>query len=170
MDNQDYIKQINEFEARYDYDCDYMREMLQLVPAAYMKFNNFMALVDHRTHLDKESYWLGKVVTMCAEDCGDCLQLNVRMAIEDGVSPQLVLAASRDEDKLPKEWRDLYRFIKQIADNELQQEGLIQNMNQRYTRQALIELGLCMATATVFPRLKRAMGYGQTCNVLVREQ
>lgn len=83
---------IKDFEQHYQYDATYLHELLQHSPAGYEKFVAFRPLSQHREQLSPETYWVAKIAAMQVADCGNCLQLIVRMALEAGVAREWVLA------------------------------------------------------------------------------
>ena len=166
MDLAEARKSIDEFEAHYRYDSTYMRELLQHSHDAYEKFANFLPLARHREKLGCDEYWLAKLAAMQVQDCGDCLQLNVRMALEDGVSAALIEAALQGGYTLPEHLKDVYLFAKHIASNEIVIMDVMKRIEARYDKGALLELGLCIASAAVFPTLRRTLGYTRSCKLM----
>lgn len=166
MNNVEALKQIHEFETHYKYDGTYMRELLEYSPMGLAKLNNFIPLSTHIEKLSPEDYWLAKLATMQVEDCGECLQLNVRMALEAGVSKNLVRAAINGGDKLAENMKDVYLYAKSVAKHELIDDELMERIEARYDKGSLFEFGICIATVKVFPTIKRAVGYTRACNLI----
>lgn len=164
--NEQALSLISQFEAHYDYDGAYMRELLESSPEGFAKFNNFMPMAQHREQLGLNDYWVAKLATMQAVDCGACLQLNVRMALEAGVARELVKAAVHGGDGLPDTLCDVYQYAACIAKNETVAPALMGRMQTRYNKGALLEFGLCIAAAMVFPTIKRAVGYVKACRLI----
>lgn len=169
MNNADALKQIREFEAHYKYDGTYMRELLEHSPTGLAKFNNFLPLSSHREKLSPEDYWVAKLATMQVEDCGECLQLNVRMALEAGVSKALVQAAIQGGNALPENLKDVYLYAKSVANHEIVVNDLMNRIEARYDKGSLLEFGICIAAAKVFPTIKRAVGYTKACSLIETE-
>lgn len=166
MNEQDYRSEIDEFEARYQYDCTYLRELLSFSPDGYAKFAAFKPLATHQEKLKPESYWIAKLAAMQVEDCGECLQLNVRFALEQNVSRGIIEAVLQGGSGLSDELRDLYDFAVQVASSSEVETALAQRIQSRFDRGALLELGVCIATAKVFPTIKRAAGYANSCRLI----
>ncbi len=166
MNAAEQLKMIDEFEAHYHYDSTYMRELLECSPEGYAKFADFLPLSAHREWLARDEYWLAKIAAMQVEDCGDCLQLNVRMALEAGVPKAWVEAAISGGEALPEALREVYAFARGVAANTLDDQALIERVGQRFDKGGLLELGLCIATARMFPTIKRALGYTRSCNLI----
>lgn len=166
MNNDEALKQIRDFEKHYKYDGTYMHDLLDYLPEGLVKFNNFLPLSAHIQKLSPEDYWVAKLAAMQVEDCGECLQLNVRMALEAGVSKDLVRAAINGGDALPQNSRDVFRYAKSVANHELAEDDLMDRIEARYDKGSLLEFGLCIATAKVFPTIKRALGYTKACSLV----
>lgn len=166
MSNAEALKRIHEFEAHYQYDGAYMRELLEYSPDGFEKFNNFLPLSAHREKLNTEDYWVAKLAAMQVADCGECLQLNIRMALEAGVSRALVRAAVEGGDELPENLKEVYLYAKSVAGHNPVDPGLMVRIEARYDKGSLLEFGICIAAAMVFPTIKRAVGYAKTCNLV----
>lgn len=166
MNTAEALKQINEFEAHYKYDSTYMRDLLESSPAGFIKFNNFLPLSSHKEKLSSEDYWVAKLAAMQVEDCGECLQLNVRMALEAGVSKDWIKAAIKGGNALPENLRDVYHYAKSVAKHEGGENDLMDRIAARYEKGSLLEFGLCIASAKVFPTIKRAVGYTKSCSLI----
>ena len=162
----DYRNEIDNFEAHYKYDSTYMRELLDHSPEGFAKFNSFLPLSSHREKLKPEEYWVAKLAAMQVEDCGECLQLNVRMALEAGVPRALVQAVIRRGRDLPERLRDVYDYARSVANHEMVDNELMERMEAGFDKGALLEFGLCIATAKVFPTIKRAVGYTKACSLI----
>jgi len=166
MNTTDYQKQISDFEAHYKYDSTYMRELLEYSPEGFTKFNNFMPLASHREKLSPEVYWTVKLAAMQVEDCGECLQLNVRFALEGGLSKQLVETILYSSDELPENLKDAYDFARNIAALTPADNALVERIETLYDKGALLEIGLCIASAKMFPTIKRTLGYAKSCSLI----
>jgi len=160
------LKQISEFETHYRYDGTYLRELLTTSPEGYDRFSNFMPMARHREKLGLDEYWVAKLATMQVADCGECLQLNVRMALEAGVPKELVEAVVRGGHALPERLRDVYRYARNVAGHDAVAADLMDQMIARYDKGSLLEFGLCIAAAKVFPTIKRAVGHAKSCRVI----
>ena len=164
MDKSEALKQINIFEAHYKYDCTFVKELLEHSPEGFLKYNNFMPLASHREKLSPEEFWVAKLASMQVEDCGQCLQLTVRMALEAGVSEKVVETAIEGGVTLSDKLKDVYLYSKSVASHEEIIPDLMERIESRYDKGSLLEFGLCIATAKFFPTVKRALGYTKSCS------
>lgn len=159
-------KQIDDFEAHYNYDSTYMREMLEHSPIGFAKFNAFVPLSSHREKLGIDDYWVAKLAAMQVEDCAACLQLTVQMAVEEGVSKNIIEVVISGGSELPHNLYDVYSYAKAVAKNSPIEPTLIQRIEARFDKGSLLEFGLCIASARVFPTIKRALRYTNSCSLI----
>ena len=166
MSNAQYSKEIDDFEKHYNYDTRYMRELLEHSPAGYAKFAAFMPLTGHRETLTAEVFWIGKLAAMQVADCGHCLQLNIHMALEAGVAKTLVKAVIDGGSKLSEHNKDVYDFVTAVASYKAIDPVLVERINKQLDKTQLIELGVCIATTSIFPTIKRTLGYTKSCSLI----
>lgn len=160
------LKKIGQFESHYKYDSGYMRDMLEYSPAGFAKFNKFLPLSKHREKLRPTDYWIAKLAAVQVADCGECVQLNVRMALEAGVPKNFVQAVLKGGEGLPDYLIDTYKYAESVAKNEVVDSDLMSRMEKHYDKTALMEFSLCIATGMVFPLIKRALGYAKSCKLV----
>ena len=154
---------IEEFESHYQYDSTYMKDLLKSSPAAYQLFADFLPLAHHREHLSVEDYWLVRISAMQVADCGACLQLNIKMAQEQGLSSTLILSVLNDDELLSPQLKQLRSYAQQLVLPAGVDDALMKTMRSRYNYGQLLEFGICVATTVVFPTIKRAIGATQSC-------
>lgn len=166
MNTNEAHKQIDDFEAHYQYDSTYMRELLEHSAEGFAKFNAMVPLSSHQEKLSNEDYWIAKLAAMQVEDCGECLQLTVRMALEQGVDKPLIAATINAASTLPENLKDVYYYAKAVAAHTTIDSELMDRIKTRYDKGMLLEFGLCIATAKVFPTIKRALDYTNSCSLI----
>ena len=154
---------IDQFENHYKYDCGYMREMLTTSPDGFKVFEGFMPMGRYQKVTPTDVIFVAKVAAMKSEDCGACTQLNIRMAIEAGVSKDVLKCVINNGEGLCEELKDVYNFSVALATNGLMPEGLSEKLELKYSREVLIELGLAIAATKVYPTIKRALGHAESC-------
>ena len=151
---------IQAFEDAYDYDATYLRRLLQDSPGGFAIFSGFMPMGHFRETLPSDAFHTAKLAVMRVEDCGPCLQLSVQMALQAELSPALVRAALDGGDGLPPELAEVYRFAQAVARGEPADS---EAMEERYGAAGVAELALAIASARVYPTVKRAMGLAKSC-------
>lgn len=169
MKFEEYMQEINNFEEHYNYDSTYMREMLESSLVGYSKFVNAIPLTSHREHLDLETFWVAKLASVKTEDCGECLQLNVNMAKEAGVSAEIIRGVIMQSERLSNDLKDVFDYAVGVSLNQLDNEELLSRIEMRFDKGQLIELGVCISTAKIFPVIKRSIGYAKSCALIELE-
>ncbi|AWF79372.1 hypothetical protein BTJ40_00175 [Microbulbifer sp. A4B17] len=166
MSKQQHLQEMEDFSQKYRYDMDYLREFLESSPEGFEKFSNFQPLSMHREFLPIDVFWVSKIAAMQVADCGMCLQLNVRMALEAGIEPQLIKACIQGGSSLPEHLQDIFDFSTAVASYKTIDPVLNERIDVQLDKRQRIELGVSVATASVFPTIKRAMGYTQRCSLV----
>ena len=165
MNTEKSLEFLDQFENRYKYDCNYMREMLQISPDAFHAFEGFMPMGRYRKSAPLDVLFVAKLTTMKTEDCGACTQLNIRMAIEAGVSKDILKCVMNNGKGLSEELKDVYDYSVAVATNGSMPDGLYEKLESRYSREVMVELGLAIAATKVYPTIKRALGYAKSCSL-----
>lgn len=166
MTREEHLQEMETFSRRYRYDMSYLEEFLQGSREGYEKFANFRPLSYHREFLPLEIYWVSKLAAMQVADCGACLQLNVRQALEAGIEKPLVQACLQGGSRLPENLKDVFDFATAVASYRNIDPQLEERIDAQLDKSQRIELGVCVATASVYPTIKRAMGYTQSCSLV----
>jgi hypothetical protein len=151
-------------ERKLGESLDYVRHILRTSLGAFLKFIKIMPLAQYRRILPLGPYYVAQLVATRDEDCGTCVQIEVNLAIKDGVDPgiiQLVLDCRPDE--LPDDLADVYRFAEAVVTSNGEEGPPRERIRARYGEKGLVELALAIASCRVFPITKRALGYAQSC-------
>ena len=90
FDTNKSIEMLEGFEAHYNYDTNYMKEMLRVAPKAYETFEAFLPMANFSNKIPTNVLYVAKVTAMRHEDCAACLQLNVDMALEAGINKEIL--------------------------------------------------------------------------------
>ncbi|TLD72520.1 hypothetical protein FEM03_00120 [Phragmitibacter flavus] len=62
-----------------------------------------------------EALFIAKIAAMRAQDCGPCTELNMKMALEAGVSDEVTQGALRGVKGLDAEQRDIHDYARGVA-------------------------------------------------------
>jgi hypothetical protein len=156
-------RMIDRMEKRLGAPADEARYMLEHSPGSFLAFSTVQTWTNRHKAVPVEVYYTAKIAAYREEDCGTCLQIAVNLALQAGVSRELVrnLAYGREE-LLSAELRDVYRFAEKQA-NRTDDDPLRERMRERYGDEGLIELALAIASALMFPAFKRTLGYAKSC-------
>ncbi len=154
---------IRSYEDRVGAKLDYVREILRSSRAAFWKFSLFMPLSAHRKHASAESLAVARIAAVKAEDCGPCLQINVDFALHEGVALEIVENAVFTPEALSRDFALIYRFAEAVATNSDDIELLRAALSDRLAPKIMTELAIAIASARVYPALKRGMGHSRRC-------
>ncbi len=157
------LNQIDAQEHQLGVSMDYLRHMLKISPKSFFKFSLVMPLARHRSSLPSTAYHVACIVATRDEDCGSCLQIQVKLAQQNEVSAEMIQAVLVDKpEQLPIELSIVYQFTKAVVENG-ETDELREQIQRLYGDEALVELALAIASSRVFPITKRALGYATSC-------
>jgi len=169
MNKEEALKGIDAFEKRYNYNSDFIRDMLHHSDGGFAVYSGFHPMAVYRDAMPVEEYYVAKIATMQTEDCGECLQLNVDFARESGVSPELIRSALAGGSGLPSDLKAVYDYAVSVAAHSEIPEESVKELEHRYGMTFMVELALCIASAKVFPTIKRTLGYAKSCRLVTVE-
>ena len=156
------------FERTWRYDASYMRLVLRVSPASLLKFAIGTRAADVRAAPGAALIAAGLVGTL-AEDCGPCTQIAVDMATAHGVPPEILRAiVAGDEVGMGETAALAWRFARASLARDMEAaDPLRDEIVRRWGEKALVAIGLSLTAARMYPTLKYALGYGQTCSKIV---
>ena len=156
------------FERTWRYDASYMRLVLRVSPASLLKFAIGTRAPDVRAAPGAALIAAGLVGTL-AEDCGPCTQIAVDMATAHGVPPEILRAiVAGDEVAMGETAALAWRFARASLARDMQIcDPLRDEIVRRWGEKGLVAISLSLTAARMYPTLKYALGYGQTCSKIV---
>ena len=157
---------VRRMEKRYDYDAAYLHDLLSAGPRALTAFLGVQKLSGYREGAPPEALAAAGLVATLAEDCGSCVQIGVRIAQEQGVSPAVLRGVLTGDLALMGADAGLaYGFAQASLARDLERaDPLRDEVLRRWGPRGLAALALAMASARVYPTVKYAMGHGRTCS------
>lgn len=157
-------RQLDSLERRLGESVDYLRHVARISTAAHLKFMGFVPLAAHRGTTPGHLLFAARFVATKQEDCETCLQIEVNQAIEQNVNTEIVAAMIEgDYDSLDSDTRLVAEFARAALDDLTKQEQLRSEVRTAFGERALVEISLAIATARVFPTMKRSLGYAVSC-------
>jgi alkylhydroperoxidase family enzyme len=160
-------RKIRSTEKRLGVSMDYLRHVYDHAPDAFWKFTKFMPAAQHRQKLPPAPYHVARLVATRHEDCGPCVQIVVNLAKEDGIEPAILSAALAGKvEELPESLQDVYHFTEAVVNASGDDEEYRDRLRKVFGEEAVVELALAIATCRVFPTLKRALGFAQSCSAV----
>lgn len=153
-------------EARLGAPLDYLRTVADSSTAAFAKFGAFAPLAGHRAVTPPIVWHLARLAATQVQDCGTCVQVIVNQARADGVPASILQAVlAEDESRLDDAERLALRYGRAVAqrDDALTVVGEVRDW---FGQDILVELALGVATAQMFPILKRGLGQDLACSLV----
>lgn len=153
-------------EKKLGESVDYLRHVVDVSPAAFLRFASVMPFANSRKTLPQDAWFVAQIVAAQNEDCGTCLQITVNLARQSGVDRGL-LRATLDGDchAMSQEMVDVYEFTKCVIHATGEEDALREALRKRYGDRALIELSYAIASARIPPTVKRSLGFAKSCSV-----
>ncbi len=165
IDEKKSLAMLEGFESHYDYDASYMRGMLKNNPKAYATFEAFLPMSVYIDKSPNDAIFVARLIAMKNEDCGACLELNIKMAKEAGVNTDIIKDVLFNEGKsLSDELKTVYDFSLKVSKQETIENELYEKINSLYTQDIIVELALAIAATKVFPSVKRVLNVIRSCS------
>ncbi len=159
---------IAKMERAFGYDGAYMHEILEASLPAFLKVALFQAMSSHRDGVPREAYFAAKLAGALSEDCGPCSQLVVDMALKDGVDAKIIASLVRgDVEQAGADAALGFRYGMAVATNSRDAAILAEEAVRKYGKRGLVSLAFSVASARVYPTLKRGLGHGAACQKIV---
>jgi hypothetical protein len=159
---------IAKMERTFGYDGVYLHEVLDVSLPAFLKFALFQAMSSHRDGVPREAYFAAKLAGALSEDCGPCSQLVVDMALKDGMDAKVVAAlVCGDVEQAGVDAALGFRYGIAVATNSPDAAVFAEEAAEKYGKRGLVSLAFSVASARVYPALKRGLGHGAACQKIV---
>ena len=156
-------------ETKLGVPLDYLRTVGDVSTAAFVKLAAFAPLAQHRKEAPASVWHLARLAATQVQDCGTCVQIVVNQALADGVGPILLRAAlDGDDRRLDDGERLAMRFGRAVAARDGAREAG-EAVRDWFGEAVRVELALAVATAQVFPILKRGLGQDLACSLVTVE-
>lgn len=155
--------ELRAFGEHYDYDASYLERLMDAAPGAFARFAAAMAMARPHEVLPADAASVAKAAVLLHDDCGPCLQLGLRMAVEAGVGRDVLNAALHSPAKLPQPLRDVYDHARQVVGGENGDPERIERLRAALGTQGFAELAVAIVGARIYPTLKHALGEGAAC-------
>lgn len=160
-------RKLDRQEQRLNVSMDYLRHILDVSPAAFLRFMTVLSFSGRRKTLPKTVWFAAQLAALREEHCSPCLQIGVNMAQRSRVDPHVLDCLVRGRfDDLPEELADVASFARSVATGQDDDESRRERLRERYGEQGLIDLSFAIAGVRVFPAVKRALGFVHECPVV----
>ncbi len=157
---------IDSAEKNFGENMDYMRDIANASRGAFYKFALFLMFAKHRKAAPIDAYFLAAMGALQHEDCGPCLQIAVNGAVAAGVKPEILSAALAGGASLDADHRMYLDFGRAVSANAPEAEELRLKIAEKLPPAAMVDLAIAIASARVFPTLKRGLGHAKSCSLV----
>ncbi len=155
---------IRERETTIGVPLDYQRDMAAAAPGSALKLQEIGRLIRENQSVPEPVAAMAALGAVMAEDCGDCVQIYVNLALKAGIDKAMVKAALEHRySDLPTDLKLGVCFGRVVSENDpmLLEKGAA--LEARFGRKALVDLALVVALARFYPTVKRALGHSRSC-------
>ena len=156
----------NQFETKYKYDVSYVNEFADFSLGLFRNYAAFTKFNKYRRKTPLDVYHVARLATFKNEDCGKCLQLNIRMALEEGVEQKTVKQVVSNPENLSSQHKLVHDFTLALLNDNSDLNALSDEVEKIFGREVLVEISVCVATCRVYPTMKKGMGYSKECALL----
>ncbi len=157
-------RQLDPLERRLGTSVDYLRHLTRTSKSAFFKLMGFVPMAAHHGGTPRRLLFAARFLATHREDCGTCVQIVVNQAIRERVNFKIIQALIDDDPSgLDQETRLVVAFTRAVLDNTDDQEHLRDELRTCLGDRAIVDLAVAIASARVFPMLKRSLGYAVSC-------
>ncbi len=163
-----FTRYLDKFERQWGYDASYMRQVLAVSPASFMKFAVGTRAPDSKA-APPAALAAAQFAGVLSEDCGPCTQLGADMAAAAGMPPAMIRAIlAGDEAGMGDDAALVWRFAHaSLARDMATCDPLRDEIVRRWGEKGLVAIGLSLTAARMYPTLKYALGHGKACSKVV---
>jgi hypothetical protein len=154
------------FAQHYDYDVSYLEALMEASPGAFFAFEAAMGASRFQKAAPTDLLAIVKITALRAEDCGPCTELAIKMGREAGVPDAIMSGALHGGKGLSPEHLEIYEFARAVSENEEMAPNVLPQLEARWGREVMAELGLAIVGARIYPTMKRALGYAKSCSLI----
>lgn len=155
---------IKRMSVRYDYDVSYMQYLLTESPKAFGKFMKVGALSRHRERVPREASLTVQLLATMFEDCGSCTQLFVSFAKEAKMAAnQIEAVLMHNEAAMNPTVALAYRYATAVLHGHMDVDDARDAVRHQWDDKGLVDLAMAMQGARLYPMMKNALGYAQSC-------
>jgi hypothetical protein len=151
-------------ERQLGVTLDYQRDMAEASPGSALRLAEIGRLARENQSVPAVVAAMAALGATLAEDCGECVQIQLNLAAKAGIDPRHIKAALDNRlTELPPDLKLGYCFGRVVSENDpmLLEKGAA--VEARFGRKALVDLALTVALARFYPTVKRALGHSRSC-------
>src|SRR4051812_6925180 len=153
-----FSRYLDRFERQWGYDASYMRQVLAVSPASFLKFALGTRAPDSKA-APPVAMAAAQFAGVLSEDCGPCTQLGADMAAAAGMPPATIRAIlAGDEVGMGEEAALVWRFAHASLARDIETcDPLRDEIVRRWGEKGLVAIALSLTAARMYPTLKYAL-------------
>jgi alkylhydroperoxidase/carboxymuconolactone decarboxylase family protein YurZ len=156
---------IRGMEKQLGVELNHLRTMARVSPGLLGRVALFMPLLAYRRRVPSDLQHMAGIGATMAQDCGECLQIAVNVAVAQGLSPKLVEAAVRGRTDDLTELQALALRFGERASTGVDTEEERAELEAHLGEAGVVELASSVAASQYYPVLKRGMGLAHACRI-----
>jgi len=148
----------------------YQHDMAEASPGSALRLAEIGRLARENQTVPPQVAAIAALGATLAEDCGECVQINVNLAAKAGIDRRHIKAALENHlTELPPDLKLGFCFGRVVSENDpmLLEKGAA--VEARFGRKALVDLAMAVALARFYPTVKRALGHSRSCSAVTIE-
>ncbi len=155
------------FGKKYDYDIDYMEDVIDASSSAGLRLFAFPLISQYRGPKAAQGIWCGALLASTLDgDCGPCAQLVVDLAMEAGVDRSRLQMCTEGRAVEAGDVGLGFRYADAAISGDLGADDLRAEIEQKYGSKAVIAAAFAAASGRFYPIFKRGLGHGAACSRL----
>ena len=157
------LQWLRDFGSEYEYNTDYMEALLEMSPEAYASFEAAMEMGESRKYLSLEAHHVAKISALMGDNCGACTQLGLRLAVEAGVSREILHHLMSEPELLPDLLRLIYEHANEVIQGNNANLKRVAQLREALGDKGFAELSINIIGVGIYPALRRSVGAETVC-------
>jgi hypothetical protein len=153
---------IRAMERRYNYDATYLHELTDISTAAMRRYLKAQMAGRWRGYTPRDAWFASGIAGALIEDCGPCVQIASDMAVEAGMSGEII-AALLSGKPTSAEAQLGFDFGRALLTASDKLDDLREDVERRWGKEGVVALAFMAMSSRNYPVLKRALGHAKTC-------
>ncbi len=156
-------KLIAQAERRLGVALDYTHKIADTNIGLLARYNRLFGFLDPMKHLPADAYHTARLRGALAADCGTCVEAEINLAMQAGLSPAVIKTILEGQPEGPLQ--NVVTLSDAVVRDRVDAPKARTALIAQYGEAGLIELSFAMNGAALLPGVKRAMGYATACDL-----
>lgn len=162
-----YNAMLSQLERFVGESVDYLRFVAEKSPRLLRKFRHVFFFANCRKACPKDIFHMAGILGSLEQDCGTCVQISVNVAKKDGLTKDFIFEVMRGQiSGWDRARQDAFHYMSAVLKKDGATHDLREAFRRNYGDEALIEVAYALASAQVYPVVKRTLGYAISCKMI----